>query len=248
MCKKHTCVSHSPTGAEIISLDAGLRMDGIPAFDLWDLVVEVLHCSSHQAHGNLQRNRPSSKHINTQIKTRIQRNDLEFSNVDYVSSNVKSFRSGAMLYILRINEAVVKMIIKSRSSTMRHVSRTHRVALDWLFDENQLGHQIQIKYVETKKQLADILTKRNFTPDEWNHLLCLFNISKFSSASCPQTMSKRKQGETGEERIVAKSRPTLRLISKTVASSLTAQSSSASNCEGIFKGRSQSLSLIACAV
>ena len=30
--------------AEIISLDAGLRMDGIPAVDLWDLVVEVF-CS-----------------------------------------------------------------------------------------------------------------------------------------------------------------------------------------------------------
>ena len=32
------------------------------------------------------------------------------------------------------NETVIKMIIKSRSPTMRHVSRTHRVALDWLFD------------------------------------------------------------------------------------------------------------------
>ena len=29
-------VSHSSTEAEIISLDAGLRTDGIPAFDLWD--------------------------------------------------------------------------------------------------------------------------------------------------------------------------------------------------------------------
>ena len=28
-----------------------------------------------------------------------------------------------------------------------------------------------------KTQLADILTKGNFTRDEWNHLLCLFNIS-----------------------------------------------------------------------
>ena len=31
MCKKQTSVSHSSTEAEIISLDAGLRMDGIPA-------------------------------------------------------------------------------------------------------------------------------------------------------------------------------------------------------------------------
>ena len=42
MCKKQTSVSHSSTEAVIISLDAGLRMDGIPALDLWNLFVEVL--------------------------------------------------------------------------------------------------------------------------------------------------------------------------------------------------------------
>ena len=31
MCKKQTSVSHSSTEAEIISLDAGLRMDGVPS-------------------------------------------------------------------------------------------------------------------------------------------------------------------------------------------------------------------------
>ena len=42
MCKKQTAVSHSSTESEIISLDAGLRLDGIPALDLWDLIVSVL--------------------------------------------------------------------------------------------------------------------------------------------------------------------------------------------------------------
>ena len=42
MCKKQTSVSHSSTESEIISLDAGLRLDGIPALDLWDLIVAVL--------------------------------------------------------------------------------------------------------------------------------------------------------------------------------------------------------------
>ena len=37
MCKKQTSVSHSSTESEIISLDAGLRLDGFPAPDLWDL-------------------------------------------------------------------------------------------------------------------------------------------------------------------------------------------------------------------
>ena len=61
------------------------------------------------------------------------------------------------------NEAMIKMIFKGRSRTMRHVSRTHRVALDWLFDRINLDPKIQIKYIDTKNQLADMLTKGNFT-------------------------------------------------------------------------------------
>ena len=48
ICKKQTSVSHSSTESEIISLDAGLRMDGIPALDLWDLIVTVFHGNTHQ--------------------------------------------------------------------------------------------------------------------------------------------------------------------------------------------------------
>ena len=75
------------------------------------------------------------------------------------------------------------MIIKGRSPSMRHVSRTHRVALDWLFDRINFDPKIQIKYIDTKNQLADILTKGSFTRDEWNHLLHLFNIMFFSTIS-----------------------------------------------------------------
>ena len=42
MCKKHTAVSHSSTESEIISLDTGLRLDGLSALELWDLIVSVL--------------------------------------------------------------------------------------------------------------------------------------------------------------------------------------------------------------
>ena len=48
MCKKQTLVSHSSRESEITSLDAGWRMDGIFAFDLWDLIVTVLHGNTHQ--------------------------------------------------------------------------------------------------------------------------------------------------------------------------------------------------------
>ena len=41
MCKKQTAVSLTSTESEIISLDTGLRLDGLPALELWDLIVSV---------------------------------------------------------------------------------------------------------------------------------------------------------------------------------------------------------------
>ena len=97
-------------------------------------------------------------------------------NVGLISSNVNSSRQEAMLYVFEDNEAVIKMIITGRSPTMRHVSRIHRVALVWLFDRIHLDPKIQIS-TSTPKKIADILTEGNFTRDEWNHILCWFNIA-----------------------------------------------------------------------
>ena len=123
----------------------------------------------------------------------------DLDNVDFISSNVNSSRKEALLYTCEDNEAVIKMIIKGRSPTMRHVSRTHRVAPDRLLDRINLEPQIQIKYIDTKNQLADILTKGNVTRDEWKHLLCLFNISHFGSTVCSGAMAKNVQQDSGEE-------------------------------------------------
>ena len=51
------------------------------------------------------------------------------------------------------------------SRTSRHgvKKRTHRVALDWLFVRINMDPKIQLKYVDTKNQLEDKLTKGNFT-------------------------------------------------------------------------------------
>ena len=47
MCKKQTSVSHSSTESEIISRDTGLRLDGLLALELWDLIVSVFGNISH---------------------------------------------------------------------------------------------------------------------------------------------------------------------------------------------------------
>ena len=120
------------------------------------------------------------------------------------------------------NEAVIKMIIKERSPT-----RTHRVALHWFFDRIDLDPKIQIKYIDTKNQLADMRTKGNFTRDEWNHLLCLFDISHFSSTVCSEAMAKKVQQNSGEERVTAKSRPMMSLIERAPSNLSSSTSESA---------------------
>ena len=142
MCKKQTSFSHTSTGAEIISLDAGLRVKGIPALTLWDLVIETFRSvpnkieqPKEELRGNpLQATKPNMH------------NTIQFKPTNVIPTNIDRIPSTqcilvlvrCCLYIVEDNEAVIKMIIKGRSPTMRHVSRIHRVALDWLFDRINL--------------------------------------------------------------------------------------------------------------
>ena len=91
--------------------------------------------------------------------------------------------------------------------------------------------------IDTKRQ------KGNFTHDEWNNLLRVFNISQcsliccsqnFSFTSCTETMAKRMQEQEGEEGIVAKSKPTMNLAF-TVSTSSTVQNLVASKSPGILR-------------
>ena len=178
MCQKLTADSHSSTVSEVISFDARFRMDGVPALNLWDLIIVVIHSPSLSS---LSLERPGAVRLQCETHPKI-RTELKLSTseesclreIDHVAPNAKLSHHGALLYISEVNEAVIKMIIKGKSRTMRHVSRTQRMALDWLLDGINLDPTIQGKYVDTRSQLADILTKGTFTRDEWNHLLQLF--------------------------------------------------------------------------
>ena len=161
MCKKQTSVSHSSTESEIISLDTGLRLDGLLALELWDLIVSVFGNISHVSDRTGQPVDGKNKSYN--------KIDV-VHDIDSIPSNVQSASREALLYVFEDNEAVIKMIMKGRSPTMRHVSRTHRVALYWLFDRINLDPKIQIKYIDTKNQLADILTKG--ISHEMNGIIC----------------------------------------------------------------------------
>ena len=112
MCKKQTSVSHSSTEAEVISLDAGLRMDGIPALDLWELVIEVFHSSPNQTNktkdvrepwGNLS----ATPQSNMRKPIPITNTNPDLTNIDHVPSSGTHSVSNAMLSVFEDNEAVI---------------------------------------------------------------------------------------------------------------------------------------------
>ena len=117
----------------------GLRLDVLPALDLWDLVIEVPRTKPKL----LKPTQASTRETGAQIQSTPNDQNVNLSNADQVSSNAHHSEKESQLYIFEYSEAVVKMIIiKERSPTMRNLSRTHRVALDWLFDRFKLEPKI----------------------------------------------------------------------------------------------------------
>ena len=101
MCKKQTSVSHSSTESEIISLDTGLRSDGLSALELWDqlfLFLDISHISDRTV-----------KPVNGEDKHHKSHNKIDaMKDIDSVLSNVQSARQEALLYVFEDNEAVIK--------------------------------------------------------------------------------------------------------------------------------------------
>ena len=107
-CKKQTSVSHISTESEIISLDAGLRLDGIPALDLWDLIVLVLgntiqtHDRTVQPVVNCDKSHGPNKRSQGMFNVS--------NNVDCVPSNDQFSHQEGLLYVFEDNQAVSRWL------------------------------------------------------------------------------------------------------------------------------------------
>ena len=91
-------------------------------------------------------------------------------DIDYVPCTIPKSTGVGKCVIFEDNDAVIKQTIKGRSPNMRHVARTHRVDLDWLWERIRDDPGIYIKYVGTKEQIADMFTKGSFTTEQWGRL------------------------------------------------------------------------------
>jgi hypothetical protein len=166
ICKKQGAVSHSSTESEIISMDAGMRMEALPALGLWDLALEVFHPLPASTRPKREQNPNRTRVTDAEV----------LSQIDHVPTNVTTSGRGRLV-ILEDNDAVIKMCQKQRSPNMRHVSRTHRVDLDWLFERISFDDAITMTWVNTKQQAADIFTKGSFSEATWKTLLGLIQLS-----------------------------------------------------------------------
>ena len=98
---------------------------------------------------------------------------------------------------------------------MRHVSRTQRVYLDWLFDRINLEKAIHARYVNTAQQIADVLTWCSLSQERWMQLTHLRGFMTHQTNSCSphvvfsscldRNMWKRA-GEMPDEQVSAKSK------------------------------------------
>ena len=133
---------------------------------LWSLVIDVFEPEAKPKNPKLELS------LRERLILRRQAHDM-FGSVDFVPPSLPICYGRAKLFILEDNDAVIKMIVKGRSPNLRHVGRTHRVDLDWLFDRINKDPACFVKWVGTKEQLGDILTKGSFTADSWRSLLFL---------------------------------------------------------------------------
>ena len=149
-------------------------VDGLPALDLfWNVVIEVLRSTNNtknqldylQETGagqeTIRTMKPRTQHHLAQsLKTETEKEAAEMlinCQMWTTCAQTHSSQGESQLYIIEDNEAVIKMIIKGRFPTMRHMSRTHRVALDGLFD----------RILQNQKSKLNMLTPKTTSLTCW---------------------------------------------------------------------------------
>ena len=87
-------------------------------------------------------------------------------------------KANTRMIFVQDNDAVIKMVIKCRAPMLKHVARTHRIDLDWLFERIYSDPSVYGRYIHTKLQIADMLTKGHFTAESWANLCNLIRVTE----------------------------------------------------------------------
>ena len=135
-------------------------MEGIPCLNLWQQILDRIK----------GRNVPLIAQEGAQDRQKTAYKDsayrkydvISLEHCDWVPPSLPPLVKHPKLYWIQDNDAVIKMVQKRRCPMLKHVSRTHRINLDWLFERMEPDNDIHGRYIHTKLQIADMLTKGNF--------------------------------------------------------------------------------------
>ena len=179
MCKKQISVSHSSTVSEIISLEWWITYGWATCSRSlghcdWSIKFNQQQCQSQPYCHWGTRARPNSK-AKTQLVARRQKVE-QLSEVDYVPTCTHSSQRESQLYIFEDNESVIKMIVEGEVPRWEILTESPLIGcvIGSIWTQKSKSNMFT-----PKKQLADTLTRGSFSRDEWNHLLCPFNIMCF---------------------------------------------------------------------
>ena len=97
----------------------------------------------------------------------------------------------AVLNIMEDNQATLHICARGRTMELRHLARTHRVNLSFLYGIALHSPYIYLQYTKTSNQAADIFTKGQFTVIQWNRLLKMVCIAPLTEVSTRATTTIR---------------------------------------------------------
>jgi hypothetical protein len=165
---KQTCQSHSTAEAEIIAADVALRVEGIPALQLWETLSHMMN----------------NKPMPGVYEQRFGPNTINWTIADMVAdeNNVRIESINIPMHFHEDNQAAIQVIKTGRNPTMRHLGRTHKIDIGWLHNVFARG-LCSLGYCDTEKQAADMFTKSFAEKTKWHTVCGLVGLVDFSKAS-----------------------------------------------------------------
>jgi hypothetical protein len=153
-----------------VAAEQAIRCEGLQVLTFWEVVVDLLS------------ERTDKPKATNRAETPVMPGSIELNPYPEKFDPAKYFaytrpRSATItdLIIAEDNQAVIKIIQKARSMALRHLPRAHRIDLQWLFEVCS-NPRVQMRYVGTLQQIADLMTKALNKPETWSHLLDIAQI------------------------------------------------------------------------
>ena len=112
MCKKQGAISHSSSEAEVIALEACVRMEGLPSLLMLETMKETLDFKKAAGREPMQSIHKQTKQFDNEDWTNpMYLWEKLVHDIDYVPCTISLSKGKAKLIMLEDNEAVLKILL-----------------------------------------------------------------------------------------------------------------------------------------